>query len=133
MERDGTREDEAGRAGGGRPLRARRPLPGGRAVAGGFLVAAAAVGLFASYLQATARPANRYVVARRAVAIGHTIASTDLALGSMDLPAAVAAHAFRNPSDIAGRVALAPIAAGQLMEDTGLAGRGATLDGRQVA
>ena len=36
-----------------RPLRRRRGLPSGRAVVGGFLVALAAVGVFAAYTSAT--------------------------------------------------------------------------------
>jgi hypothetical protein len=61
------------------------------------------------------------------------VAAADLALEPIDLPAAVAAHAFRNPSEVVRRVALAPVAAGQLVEDSGLARQGAVLDGRRVA
>jgi hypothetical protein len=102
-------------------------------VAGGFLVAAAAVGLFGSYLQATARPVVRYVVARRAVEVGHPLAAADVVVAEVDLPTSVAAHAFRNQTQVVGRIALAPVAPGQLVEDTGLAGRGDNLGGRQVA
>jgi hypothetical protein len=91
------------------------------------------VGLFGSYLQATARPVIRYVVARRSVEVGHPVALTDVALAAADLPTAVAAHAFRDRAAVVGRIALAPVASGQLIEDSGLAGRGDELGGRQVA
>ena len=53
-----------GQNGGGRPLRRRRALPGGRAVVGGFLIALAAVGIFAAYTGATSDGRQRFVVAR---------------------------------------------------------------------
>jgi Flp pilus assembly protein CpaB len=108
-------------------------LPGGRALAGGFLVAAAAVGLFASYLQATTRPAAPFVVARRAVAVGQPLGPADLATAGLDLPASVAAHAYRTPAAVVGRVALAPLTAGELVEDGGLGRGDGGLGGRQVA
>src|SRR5687768_720166 len=50
---------------GGRAVRRRSALPTGRAVVGGFLVALAALGIFAAYSSATAGPTTSYVVARR--------------------------------------------------------------------
>lgn len=125
--------DSPERTGLARPLSRRRSLPGGRAVAGGFLVAAAAVGIFASYLQATSRPAARYAVARRSVATGQLIAAADVAMTSIDLPGPLASHAYRGPAEVVGRIALAPIAAGELLEDGWLSARGIGLGGRQVA
>jgi hypothetical protein len=118
---------------GARPLRRRRSLPGGRAVVGGFLVAAAAVGLFASYLQATSRQAARYAVARRSIGVGQPVEAADVALAGIDLPASLAGHAFRSTGAVIGLVALAPVGVGELLQDGGLARRGAALGGRQVA
>jgi len=126
-------EEQDGPARRARPLRPRRSLPGGRAVVGGFLVAAAAVGLFASYLQATSRAAARFAVARVAIGAGQPVRASDVALAAVDLPATVAVHAFGNAGAVVGRVALAPIAAGELFQDGGLTAVGVGLSGRQVA
>lgn len=57
----------------GRRIRRQRGLPGGRAVVGALLVAAAAVAVFAAYLNATSEPATRYLVADGAIAPGTMI------------------------------------------------------------
>src|SRR3954452_11808754 len=74
----------------GPTIRRRTPLPGGRAVIGGFLVALAATAVFAAYTRATTTPEQRFVVARRALAPGHHITRADLALTPMRVPAGVA-------------------------------------------
>ena len=58
---------------GGRTIRPRRSLPGGRAVVGAFLVVVAAVGTFGAYLSATAAPSTSYLVAARSFQLGHVI------------------------------------------------------------
>ena len=101
---------------GPRSLRRRRPLPGGRAVVGGLLVAASAVGLFAAYAQASARHKTSYVVARHPVAPGARLSPPDLALSAMDLPREVRSRAFRRVADVAGSTLVAPLESGELVQ-----------------
>ncbi len=114
---------------GGRTIRPRRSLPGGRAVIGAFLVVVAAVGTFGAYLSATAAPDTSFMVASRAFEIGHVLEEADLvgpAAGfravPMDLPDAQAARAVTNGAADAeallGRVVVAPIAAGDILQRT---------------
>jgi Flp pilus assembly protein CpaB len=108
-------------AGGGpRLLRRRRGLPGGRAVVGGLLVAASAVGLFAAYAQASARHRTSYVVARQALAPGTRLSAADVSLSAMDLPPEVRSRAFRNVEDVAGTTLVAPLATGELVQASAL-------------
>lgn len=102
---------------GARPLRRRRPLPGGRAVVGGLLVALAAVGTFAGYASATADHRLDYVVASHALVVGHRITAADLATEPMDLPPSIADNlAFRHPSRLVGALLVGPVAAGELIQ-----------------
>ena len=61
-------------------------LPNGRAVLGGFLIAASGVGLFAAYEQAHSAPVTKYVVATRPLAPGEVIERDDLGLAPAELP-----------------------------------------------
>lgn len=109
-----------------RTVRPRRALPGGRAVVGAFLVAAAAVGTFAAYAQATATPDTRWVVARVPIAPGTVLDASHLALVAIDLPDRVAARAVgedRVPQ-LLGTVTLAPLAADDLVLDSAVAATG---------
>ncbi len=103
-----------------RLLHRRQGLPGARAVAGGLLVAAAAVGLFAAYSSLQAGPGHSYAVVRRAVAAGTRLQESDLALQPMDLPPALRARAFEKLSDLKGTTVLAPLAAGELVQPSAL-------------
>lgn len=105
---------------GPRPLRRRKSLPGGRAVLGGLLVAASAVGLFAAYAQASARHKTTYVVARHAVAPGTQLGPSDLTLSAMDLPPELRSRAFRRVTEVAGTTLVAPLAAGELVQASAL-------------
>lgn len=109
------------RNGGGRPLRRRRTLPGGRAVVGGFLVALAAVGTFAAYTGATADTRQRFVVARQDLPIGHRIRSADLGVLRMDLPPELEARATRDPAQLEGSVVIGPLAKGELVQASDVA------------
>jgi hypothetical protein len=96
-------------------------------------VAAAAVGVFAFSLRAGNRPPSDYVIARRSVATGQIVGAGDVTLAPLDLSPAVARHAFRGPVDVVGRVALAPVMAGELLQEGALAASRAGLGGRMVA
>ena len=105
---------------GGRALPPRRSLPGGRAVVGGFLVALAAVGIFAAYTGATADDRERYLVAGRDLPLGHRLERADLAFLPMELPPPLRARAYRQPAVIVGAIVIGPVAKGELIQASDL-------------
>ncbi len=104
-----------------RQIRPRRGLPGGRAVAGGFLVAVAAVGIFAAVAGAGRDAGTPVVVAGRDVAPGTVLEEGDVDLVSLDLPTRLAGQVFTSPSQVVGAVAVGPLSAGELVQAGGLA------------
>ena len=104
-------------AGSGRTVRRRSALPTGRAVVGGFLIALAALGVFAAYTSATAGPTTRYVVARRDVPIGTRLTAEDLTTLAMDLPEVVTRTAvFSTEGPLVGATTVGPIRRGELVQ-----------------
>lgn len=103
-----------------RALRRRRALPGGRAVVGGLLVAASGVGLFAATNRSESGPSESYIVAARALAAGSRLTPSDLARQPIDLPPSVRARAFDDPGVLDGATLLAPLAAGELIQASGV-------------
>ncbi|MDQ4133630.1 MAG: SAF domain-containing protein, partial [Actinomycetota bacterium] len=101
---------------GPRLIRRRRGLPNSRALIGGVLVAAAAVGLFAAYLSVAAEPDQVYVVARSRLAPGAPLRASDLALERMELPPALRARAFDRVAALEGATVLAPLEPGELVQ-----------------
>lgn len=111
-------------AGPGRRVRRRRSLPGGRAVAGAFLVTAAAVGVFAAYLDATAEPSTSWLVATTEIAPGEEVDPAVLDEVAIEVPVAqqeslVPASALDR---VSGRVALGPVREGDLLQWTTVLG-----------
>ncbi|HWH33810.1 MAG TPA: SAF domain-containing protein [Acidimicrobiales bacterium] len=104
-----------------RTVRSPRRLPGGRAVVGGFLVAASAVGTFAAWTAASSPPSTAYVVVTADVGGGQRIGAGQVALVAMELPEEQRPHAFAELADLDGAVALAPMAAGQLVQTSDVA------------
>lgn len=102
-------------------VRARRTVPSSRAVVGGFLVALAAVGTFAAYRGASTGATHRFVVAARDVPAGTILATTDLTTATVDLPGDLASRAFSQTSAIAGRITLAPMTKGELVQSSAIA------------
>ena len=99
-----------------------RQLPGGRAVVGALLVAAAAVATFVAYLDATAAPSRAFVVATAAIEPGTRLASVE------DVAARFGTIALELHGDVAdrlvpaadvdglvGRVVVAPLQPGDLL------------------
>ena len=107
-------------SGPGRTVRRRRSLPGGRAVAGAFLVTAAAVGVFAAYLNATAAPATQWLVAATEVAPGDVLDAAALDTVAIDVPEAQQDRLVRADAldRVTGRVALGPVRQGDLLQWT---------------
>jgi Flp pilus assembly protein CpaB len=90
-------------------------LPGGRAILGGVLVAAAALGTFVA-ARSSGTPDRTYAVAARAIPPGETLTADHVRLEPIDLPSGVAASAFVDATRLDGRVALAPIREGELVQ-----------------
>lgn len=107
-----------------RQLRRRRNLPGSRAVAGGLLVAAAAVGLFAAYAGMNGGPSHSYVVAARPIAAGTRVEAADLAMEAIDLPPRVRARAFTDPAVLVGATAVTRVEAGELVQPSAVVAKG---------
>lgn len=99
-----------------RLVRRRRPLPNGRAVLGGFLVAVAAVGTLALGGGTGDDDLVPYVVARDDLAVGERITADDLTVARLRLPPFVAARAFRSPAGLVGAVVVGPVARGELVQ-----------------
>lgn len=98
-----------------RVVRRRRSLPGSRAVVGGLLVAAAAVGTYGAHTSATTAPRDTYVTLTRDVAAGERLDPGDLALVEGDLPDAQRRVVLTDLAVATGAVAVAPLQAGQLL------------------
>lgn len=90
-------------------------LPNGRAVLGGFLIAASGVGLFAAYQQAHAVPETRFVVATRPLVPGEVIESADLGLAPAELPSEMAAALTDDWRSLVGQETSAAIGENQLL------------------
>jgi Flp pilus assembly protein CpaB len=108
-----------------RTLTRRRSLPGGRAVVGGLLVTASAVGLFAASGAAAGGPRHAYVVAAHDIGAGQRFGTDDLALAPVDLPARQRARSYTSIATLVrGGVAVDRIEAGELVQhsDVGPAG-----------
>lgn len=124
--RDAGRDGRAA-AGTARRVRRVRGLPGGRAVVGAFLVAAAAVGVFAAYLDATAAPRTSFLVARTSVDPGTRIPDAQtlaelfelrpIALEGQIAERAVAGEAVE---EVVGQLVVSPLAPGDLVLRSGL-------------
>ena len=114
-------------------VRRRRPLPGGRAVFGGFLVAVAVVGTVAAQNAASGPPSTRYVVAAATLPAGRAIRAGDMTTRPIDLPEALAQRAFRDPTPLVGRVLAATLAEGDLVQGSALAQRGPVAGEREVS
>jgi Flp pilus assembly protein CpaB len=103
-------------------------------VVGGFLVAAAGVGIFAAYTGATTNHGVNYVVARHTLTVGQRISAADLATAPMVLSPTMGSElAFREPGRLVGALVVGPVQAGELIQASSVvAGTDATGD-RQLS
>jgi hypothetical protein len=116
----------------GRAVRRRRGLPGSRAVVGGLLVAASAVGLFAAASSSGNTSQHSYVVARQELAAGTRLQATDLELAPMTLAAGVRARVFDNPQVLVGATLIAPLGAGELVQSSAVVARNGATGSREL-
>jgi hypothetical protein len=133
-----SRTDDAERT--GRRIGPTRGLPGGRAVVGALLVIIAAVVTFAAYLDATAAPTARYVVATASVEPGTRLASLAevgerFGTIALDLPPEVADGVVPGAAveQLIGRVVLAPLQPGDLLNRTQIADGGGVADAHTLS
>ncbi|MFA9432659.1 SAF domain-containing protein [Egicoccus sp. AB-alg2] len=111
-----------------------RGLPGGRAVVGALLVAAAAVGVFAAHVRATAEPGTRYLVASQDIDAGTRVDrdNLDTLFGHLplDLAPAVADNSIllEAREQVIGQVVTGPLARGDLVSRSSLVDDGGAPD-----
>jgi Flp pilus assembly protein CpaB len=72
--------------------------------------------VFATVSASDQDPATEYVVAADDLPAGRVLGATDLDTVAIDLPAAQAGAAFRDPSSLVGTITLAPVAEGELLQ-----------------
>lgn len=106
--------------------------PAGRALLGGLLVAAAAVGLFASAIRAGA-PQRSYAVAARTLAAGTDLAVTDLELEPLALPNQLRKRSFDTTSKLIGTKLVTPLAEGELVQASAVVAAGSAPDRRELS
>ncbi len=116
-----------------RAIRRRRSLPGGRAALGALLMTVAAVGVFLAYAGAESDPADELVVTTRSVHPGETISAGDVRVVDGELPSASRASVFGATEEVVGRVALGPIAEGEIVQTGSVTASRASSLGHEVA
>ena len=116
-----------------RAVRRRRSLPGSRAVVGGLLVAASAVGLFAVASGSAEGPGHSYVVARHELAAGTRLQQSDLELAPMELAAGVRARVFDSAQPLVGATLVAPLGAGELVQSSAVVARKGDVASRELS
>jgi Flp pilus assembly protein CpaB len=117
----------------GRTVRRRRGLPGSRAVVGGLLVAAAAVGLFAAASRSADGPAESYAVARQELPAGTRLQATDLELVPMELAPALRGRVFNHTAALVGATLVSPLGPGELVQASAVVARDAGAASRELS
>lgn len=125
--------DAAGEEPPGRTVRRRRGLPGSRAVVGGLLVAAAAVGLFAAASRSAGGPAESYAVARQELPAGTRLQATDLELVPMELAPALRGRVFNHTASLVGATLVSPLGPGELVQASAVVARDAGTASRELS
>lgn len=114
-------------------VRSRRGLPGSRAVVGGLLVAAAAVGLFAAASSSGDGPTSSYAVARHELPAGTRLEASDLQLAPMELAPASRSRAFASTRPLVGATLVAPLGAGELVQASAVVARQGDTASRELS
>lgn len=99
-------------------------VPGARAVVGGVLVALSGLATFVMWSRATGTPEHAYAVAADSLGPGDPVGPDAVRWVRIDLPAGVAGAAFQDGAGLEGRVALSPIAEGELIQAASLSDQG---------
>lgn len=105
-------------------------------MAGGFLIALAAVTVFWGYAGAHRTPHQLYVVATHDLAPGHRLTAADLTVVALNIPSsAVRRQVFGSAAELldARASVVAPIGAGALVEASEVVGRGGPPGTREMS
>ncbi len=119
--RASTPADDARHGGRGQLAARTRALPNGRAVVGGFLVAVAAITVFAAQRAADRPPTTHWVVAAGQLTPGRRLVPGDIRIVTGDLPEPTAAKAFHHVSDVVGKVLVSALSPGELVQVSSVA------------
>ena len=111
----------------------RKAFTNGRAVLGGFLVAAAASIVFVATIAGHRHGSGDYAVATTRLAAGAVISPGDTASAAIQLPGSSAATAFSDPASLVGRTLVADATPGELIQSSMLAPVGTTPGLRPVS
>ncbi len=113
----------------------RRAVPGGRAVFGGFLIAVAAVGVFAAHGRATTVPSQQFVVATRTLPPGTELRASDLREVSVATagPTLGRAGLFADRDALVGARTLGPIGKGEFVQASNVVRRAGPADATEVS
>lgn len=95
--------------------RSRAARPNSRALVGGFLVAAAAVGLFATMASADSRPTTRVLALNRDLDAGAVVTRADLEELAVDVPDQAQAGLIVDPAMVVGSVLVHDVAAHSML------------------
>lgn len=116
-----------------RTVRRRRGLPGSRAVVGGLLVAAAAVGMFAAASRSAGGPTHSYVVARQELPAGTRLQASDMELVPMELAPGVRDRVFDRAQPLIGATLVSPLGAGELVQSSAVVARKGDTASRELS
>jgi Flp pilus assembly protein CpaB len=97
-------------------VRARRRVPGRRAIVGGLLVTVAFLGTITVNSRADDPPHGRVAVVRTPIPVGQRVTADDVRIVPAELPDEAAGRTFDRVEDIEGSIALAPLAPGDLVQ-----------------
>jgi Flp pilus assembly protein CpaB len=95
-------------------------------MAGGILIGAAAIAVFAAVVASVGNHTKQYVVATRTLAEGTIIGPGDLTTASVQLPSGTSGQAFRQAAPVIGRSVLLTVSPGELIESSMLSAPGST-------
>jgi len=93
----------------------------------------AVVGTVAAQQAASGPPTTRYVIASGTLPAGRTLGPGDLTTRAADLPDPLARRAYRDPTPLIGRVLVATLAEGELVQASALSPRGPQAGEREVS
>jgi Flp pilus assembly protein CpaB len=102
-------------------------------VLGGLLVTVALLGTWWTATSASRPPTTTYLVAAHDVAPGERIQRDDLALVVTDLAPSVRRRSFTEPSAVVGKVALAPLTSGELVQSGSVSDASSSPPAREVS
>lgn len=105
-------------------IRARRSLPGSRAVVGGLLVTVAALLAWWAAAGGGGTDTRPVVVAARDLGPGHHLTAGDLRVVDLAIPSSVRRGTFASFDPLRGAVTLGPIGAGELVQPAAVAPAG---------